>query len=109
MAEQDAPVRRDTPTMRLVSEMLRQVEPTERVTVRVDIPQEGFPTLRNYLAWAREQRNPDGTQWSWEEIGRHLWLITGQSHTRESVRMWAERFGMPVGKREEDKEAPAEV
>jgi hypothetical protein len=88
--------RRDTPTMRLTAEKLHA---------------EGFDSLRGYLAWAREQINEDdGSKWSWDDIAFDVRKRTDNSirATRESVRQWADRYGLLPVKEKQD-ETPAEA
>lgn len=84
--------RRDTPTMRLVAELLRQ---------------EGHESLREYLEWARTQTNEDGTKWTWDDIAFDVRTKTGQRVVRESIRQWADRYGLLPAKAEGE-DTPAE-
>lgn len=105
--ETEGKVRRDTPTMRLTGEMLRHLTPVRAISVPVLVPTGGYDSLREYLEWARDQLNEDGTKWTWDDIAFDLRVKTGQRIVRESVRQWADRYGLLPAKAE-DEETPAE-
>jgi hypothetical protein len=109
MTETTEKVRRETPTMRLANEMIRHLDPVESINVPVTFPQGGHGSLHDYLAWAREQKNPDGSTWTWDDVMFDLRVKTGQRVVRESVRQWADRYDLLPVREEKTEDTPAEA
>ena len=74
--------------------MERPVETAKMQLVSLKLEAAGKGTLRDYLAKAREVQEDSLPRATWDDIAFDLWTQTEVKVVRESVRMWAEKYGL---------------